>query len=308
MESFISLLSTNELVRKLVTTGFGVLVIFLLVRVSQKLITEHVSDSHSRSMLRKVMAAVGTVTAVIFSMGVLSAHTKEFTVALGVAGAGIAFALQEIIGSIAGWIALSLQHFYRVGDRVQLGGIKGDVIEISILRTTVMEIGEWVDGDLYNGRIVRIANSFVFKEPVFNYSADFPFLWDEIMVPIKYGSDYVAAQIMIEQSIFDVTGSYIPEAEKNWGRMLRKYTVEKASVKPMTTLVANDNWMEFTGRYVVNFKQRRSTKDAIFRKIIELVESSNGKVSLASATFHLVEAPKLTIHVEKNIPAKSIRK
>jgi small-conductance mechanosensitive channel len=64
---------------------------------------------------------------------------------------------------------------------VELGGIKGDVIDIGILRTTIMQIGEWVSGYQYNGRIVRVANSFVFKEPVFNYSAEFPFLWDEIM-------------------------------------------------------------------------------------------------------------------------------
>jgi small-conductance mechanosensitive channel len=52
-----------------------------------------------------------------------------------------------------------------------------------------MELGEWVQSDLYTGRIVRIANSFVFKEPVFNYSGDFPFLWDEVKIPVKYGSD-----------------------------------------------------------------------------------------------------------------------
>lgn len=67
---------------------------------------------------------------------------------------------------------------------MQLGGIKGDVVDISILRTTLMEVGEWVKGDLYSGRTVRIANSFVFKEPVFNYSGDFPFLWDEVIVPV----------------------------------------------------------------------------------------------------------------------------
>ena len=75
--------------------------------------------------------------------------------------------------------------FYKTGDRVQLGGIKGDVMDIGVLRTTVMEIGQWVDGDLYNGRIVLVANSFVFKEPVFNYSGDFPFLWDGIKIPIQ---------------------------------------------------------------------------------------------------------------------------
>ena len=70
---------------------------------------------------------------------------------IGVAGAGIAFALQEIIASFAGWFAIALSNFYRTGDRVQLGGIKGDVIDIGVLRTTLMEVGEWVKGDLYTG-------------------------------------------------------------------------------------------------------------------------------------------------------------
>jgi small-conductance mechanosensitive channel len=74
------------------------------------------------------------------------------------------------------------------GDRVQLGGIKGDVMDIGVLRTTIMETGQWVDGDLYNGRIVLIANSYVLKS--LYYSGDFPFLWDEIKIPIQYGSDY----------------------------------------------------------------------------------------------------------------------
>jgi len=308
MNDFLELMNSNDLIRKLITTTVGLVVIFLLVRLAKKSITLYVKDSYSRGFLRKLSSTIGSLTAIFFALGVFSAHLGEFTVALGVAGAGIAFASQEVIGSIAGWIALSLQHFYRIGDRVQLGGIKGDVIEISVLRTTIMEIGEWVDGDLYNGRIVRVANSFVFKEPVFNYSADFPFLWDEIMIPIKYGSDYAAARSIIENTLYDVTGSYIPESEEHWNRMLRKYNIEQASVEPKTTLVANDNWMEFTGRYVVNFKQRRSTKDAIFSKIVDQIENSDGKVSLASATFHLVEAPEFKIQVEEKLPGQSTPK
>jgi small-conductance mechanosensitive channel len=76
--------------------------------------------------------------------------------------------------------------FYNSGDRVQLGGIKGDVMDIGVLRTTIMETGQWVDGDLYNGRIVLIAASF-FKEPVFNYSGDFPFMGRN-QNSIQYGS------------------------------------------------------------------------------------------------------------------------
>ena len=91
-----------------------------------------------------------------------------------------------------------------------LGGIKGDIIEIGILRTTLMEIGEWVVGDNYSGRIVRVANSFVFKEPVFNYSADFHFLWEELTLPVHYSSDIALAEKIMLEAINDELGVIIP--------------------------------------------------------------------------------------------------
>jgi small-conductance mechanosensitive channel len=123
-------------------------------------------------------------------IGVFSKNLGSLSLTLGVAGAGIAFALQAAIASVAGWLAIMLSGFYISGDRVQLGGIKGEVMDIGVLSTTIMETGQWVDADLYNGRIVLVANNFVFKEPVFTYSGQFPFLWDQIKIPVKYGSDY----------------------------------------------------------------------------------------------------------------------
>jgi len=169
------------------------------------------------------------------------------------------------------------------------------VIDIGILRTTVMEIGEWVKADLYNGRIVRIANSFVFKAPVFNYSADFHFLWDEITVPVKYGSDYHRAREILLAIAREEVGSYIPHAQKDWEQMVRKFMIEKATVEPLVTMVANDNWIEFTVRYVIDFKKRRSTKDLLFTKILDAFEATDGKVTFASATFQLVDAPVLNV-------------
>jgi small-conductance mechanosensitive channel len=100
-----------------------------------------------------------------------------------------------------------------------------------------------------------MANSFVFKEPVFNYSGDCPFLWDEIKVLVKYGSDYkVARQILAET------------AREQWKTMVNKYQVENASTEPLVILVANDNWVEFTLRYVVDYKKRGVTKDLLFTR------------------------------------------
>ncbi|MBL7961989.1 mechanosensitive ion channel, partial [bacterium] len=190
MENLIQEFLFNPIVGKVVTILVGVVVIWALIKALQKNLFSKIKDNDNRYRAKKLSSFIGYFFTIILLTIVYSDKLGGLTVALGVAGAGIAFALQEVIASIAGWLAIMFGGFYKTGDRVQLGGIKGDVMDIGVLRTTIMETGQWVDGDLYNGRIVLIANSFVFKEPVFNYSGDFPFLWDEIKVPIQYGSNY----------------------------------------------------------------------------------------------------------------------
>ncbi len=223
---------------------------------------------------------------------------SSLTVAFGVAGAGIAFALQEVITSVAGWVAMSFGRFYSVGDRVELGGIRGDVVDIGVLRTTLMEMGEWIGGDQYNGRIVRIANSFIFKAPVFNYSADFPFLWDEMVIPVRYGSDYQKAREIFLDALVKVTGDYAEQSKAVWGQMTRRYLIEAANVEPSVTMKLTDNWVEFTLRYIVDHKKRRSTKDKISVLILQGVDASGGGVKLGSATFEITAIPPVSVKVK----------
>jgi small-conductance mechanosensitive channel len=289
-------------IAKLVSLGLGLLIVIIAVRVINRSLSRIVKDSEARYRGRKLVTFFGYLAAALVALYVYGAGLGGFGVTLGVAGAGIAFALQEVIASFAGWFAIALSGFYRTGDRVQLGGIRGDVIDIGVLRTTLMEMGEWVKGDLYSGRVVRIANSFVFKEPVFNYSGDFPFLWDEITVPIKYGTDWKHAREVLDRIATEVVGEYVAGAQAAWDQIKRAYLVEDAIVDPMVTMVANDNWIEFTVRYVVNFKSRRRTKDRLFTRILEEIEASDGRIAIASATFHLVETPVVDVRLRDGPP------
>ncbi|MCB0009241.1 MAG: mechanosensitive ion channel, partial [Anaerolineales bacterium] len=218
-------------------------------------------------------------------------------VAFGVATAGIAFALQEVITSFAGWLAILAGDFYKTGDRVQLGGITGDIIDIGVLRTTIMETGGWVNGDLYNGRTVRVANSFVFKEPVYNYSGGFPFLWDEIVVPIRYGSDRALAEQIMIRVANEISGNYTEFARQTWADIQGRFFVEDAETAPMVTMVFNDNWLEYTIRYVVEYKRRRSTKDLMSRQILDAIDGTGGRVAIASTTMQLVEPSNLRVEL-----------
>ena len=302
MEDFAKTWLFNPAVGKLVAAAVALVVVFALVRLAQRSISRYVGDNDTRYKARKFVSFLGYATAVVVVATVYSDRLGGFTVAFGVAGAGIAFALQEVIASVAGWVAISLGTFYKPGDRVQLGGIKGDVIDISILRTTLMEVGEWVAADLYTGRIVRVANSFVFKSPVFNYSGDFPFLWDEITLPVKYSSDWKMARTMLRDVVNEVLAEYASQVKDSWVAMLKQYRLEEANVEPMITLRATDNWIEFTVRYVVDYRKRRWMKDYLFTRILEEIDRSGDQIRLASATFELVPGSSMEVHLSGNGP------
>jgi len=299
MEEYINQIINNPYFIRFILVLVGVIIIWTVRNIIRSRLRKYIKDDNNSYKSQKAVSAVGYFLIALLISVVYRESLGALTVFFGIAGAGVAFALQEVIVSIAGWMAILLTDIYKSGDRVLVGGIKGDVIDVGILRTTVMEIGGWVEGDLYNGRIVRIANSFVFKEPVYNYSADFPFLWDEIKIPIQYGSDYTLARKIINDVANEVVGDYSDKAAQQWGLMVRKFLIENASTQPMVNIIANDNWVEFTLRYVVDFKKRVGTKDQLFSKILERVESSSNQVELASATFALTKIPKIEVETKK---------
>lgn len=299
MEKIVKSWLTEPMMVKVLVAVVGLIVIRVIVSLVIHYLSRLVLDGQTRYRTRKIVTLVSYLVVILFLGIVFKDRLGGLTIAFGVAAAGIAFALQEVIASLAGWVAIAFGNFYTTGDRVQLGGIKGDVIDIGLLRTTLMELGEWVKSDLYTGRIVRVANSFVFKEPVFNYSGDFPFLWDEITVPVTYASDHRLAREILEKIITEAMAEYTAYAKLAWTEIIKKYLVEDAMIDPMVTLVCTDNWIEFTVRYITNYKLRRHTKNRIFSLILEEFDAAGGRVEIASTTFHLVNAPPLRVRLSE---------
>lgn len=285
----------DPVLSKLVGTLVAVVVVIAIVQIIKRAATRYIDDKTVRYRARKAIGFIGYLLGALVVLAMFSDRLGRLSVVFGVAGAGIAFALQEVIVSVAGWAAVSFGSFYAVGDRVQLGGVKGDVIDIGVLRTTLAEVGQWVDGDLYNGRMVRVANSFVFKEPVVNYSGDFPFLWDEITVPIRFGSDLDMAQSALSNAADEVCGEYSQQAATIWASMQRHYPLEDASTAPMVTFVFDENWVKFTIRYTVRFNRRRATKHLLSAAVLKAINASGGAISVASAAIELFPKTPLDI-------------
>lgn len=289
MDELLNQLLYDPVISKLVMIFIGVAIIWGIVKFAKRNLVNKIKSNETRYRTGKLASFAGYLLVVVLITTVYSEKLGGLTVALGVAGAGIAFALQEVITSVAGWMAIVFGNFYKTGDRVQLGGIKGDVIDIGVLRTTIMETGEWVNGDLYNGRIVLVANSFVFKEPVFNYSGDYSFLWDEIVIPVQFGSDIELTKDIITKAAEEIVSEFKEQAEQEWSTMKTKYMIEKARTEPMVTMTANDGGLVFTLRYTVDFKQRRGTKDKLFTRIITDISHTDDAVKLPQATLEITK-------------------
>jgi small-conductance mechanosensitive channel len=203
---------------------------------------------------------------------------------LGVAGAGVVLALQDVIASLAGWFAIGLSKLYAVGDRIQVGDTKGDVIDISFLRTTVLEIGNWVSRDLHNGRIARIPNGAVLKGPVFNYSQGFRFVWDEIKVPLTAQSDHRLARKMLLAVAEETVAHFLAEAKPAWKHVTDDYRIENPRLEPTVALAVNGGSLEFTVSYIVDYTERTVMKDRLFTKIAEEIANSKGRLDWASSS------------------------
>lgn len=282
----------EPLVLKIIYLLIALGIVFLMTRILKRVLTRYVPNNTTRYQARKFITLIGYIVFAIMAMLIFNYKLSSVTLALGLAGAGIAFALQEVIVSVAGFTAILSGHFYKVGDRIQMGGIKGDVVDIGVLRTTLMEIGDWVDGDLYNGKMVRVANSFLFKEPVFNYSGDFPFLWDEIKIPVKTDSDHEYFRQVLQNILEEEVGDFGRASQSSWDKLTNQLYVENAQVTPMITLSFDENWTTYTLRYVVDFKKRRTTKDKIYTNILKSINGSGGRAVIAGSSLEVTIADK----------------
>ena len=223
----------------------------------------------------------------------------------GLVGAGIAFALQKFILAVAGYVVLLRGKTFSIGDRIIIGGVRGEVIALDFFQTTVLEMGQppsveskadpamWVMARQYTGRIVTITNGAIFDEPVFNYSRDFPFLWEEIDVGVGYGDQYERA----ERILLDVARKHtVPIAalsEPARRHLERVYDLSPPGVDPRVYYRMTDNWVELALRFIVPDRGVREIKDAMYRDILARFKREG--IAVASATYDIVGFPPVRV-------------
>lgn len=289
MDVFWDLLADTESVRgKLVTTAVIIAVFAVGGWFVGRVLASRTEDRYRKYYSRKTANVVATLITLIAAGIVWRPFAGQLGLVLGLITAGVAFAMQEVIGALAGWFNIVSGSIYRVGDRVQVGGVRGDVIDVTPLRTKVMEIGSsvedtaWVRGRQYTGRIVAISNKATFIEPVYNYSAAFDFIWEEVTIPVSY-ADWRRAEDIMADEARRISSS--EEAEAALGEMVRRYPVARTEVDPRVFVRATDNYMELAARFVVPVRMARWCKDELTRRTLDRFDAQG--IAVASQTADL---------------------
>lgn len=256
---------------------------------------------------------VSLLAAVVLILGLLSIWFNDPTrlaTAFGLISAGLAFALQQVVTSIAGYFVILRGNTFTVGDRISMGGVRGDVMQLGFIQTTIMEMGQppsvqgadpamWVRSRQFTGRIVTVSNSKIFAEPVFNYSRDFPLIWEEMAIPITYTADRERAEaIMLEAAhLHAKEGDEMAETQK--ADLQARYGVDPIDLNSRVYWRITDNWLELSLRFVVGTHRIRGAKDAMNRHI--LTEFDKAGIGIASATYEIVGFPPVVMQADPKL-------
>jgi len=258
--------------------------VYLFVKVlSAELFLRKIKDKMVRYSMNKVITILSAVVAIAIILHIWFPDTQSLVVAVGVISAGVVIALQDVFRNFAGGILIMTGNLYRVGDRIEIGGETGDVMDIGIMNTTMMELRGWIDSDQATGRITSIPNGKVITTQVHNYTKDHSFLWDEIMIPITYASNWKKAKEVMLDIVTRETVEIVKEAEAEIEKIGETYYLPRRMVEPAVYLTPTDNWISFHVRYVTRVKERRAFRTRISEMILEKVQEYPD-ISISSTT------------------------
>lgn len=192
---------------------------------------------------------------------------------LGLVSAAIVISLQDVCASFCGWFVIMAGQKFTIGDRLEIEGVRGDVLDIQLLRTTLLELNNWLGVDQPTGRVIIVPNNFIFKTKVFSFTHGHPFIWGTIEVTVTYGTPAAGAMALFQKILEEETREDFAEARRVSAEMERRYGVEDADYRPKIYTRIADSGITFSLLYVSHYRNTSTTRNRINRRLISELES-----------------------------------
>jgi small-conductance mechanosensitive channel len=268
---------------QLIVTGGVVMALAVIRWLVLALVHRRIEDSavwyRTRKLLSYIITLVGAV--VLASVWLEGSGLATY---VGFLTAGIAIALSDVLKNLAGWAFIVLRRPFRLGDRIEIGAHRGDVVDMRAFRFTLLEIGNRVDAEQSTGRLLHVPNGMVFTEVLANFTTGFQFIWHEIPVLITFESDWEAAEEIVLEAVRsrapDMTDAKVRQELRETAT---EYQIRFTHLTPTVYLTVKDSGVLLTGRMLVPVRELRSVEQEVWKAILRAF-AAHDRIDLAYPT------------------------
>lgn len=254
---------------KIFTSIIIILSLYILKKIVQWFAFKKIKSAESRYFWGKAFTYIEVGVILLLLIKVWFQGLKPLATYFGLVSAGMAIALKDIFTDIAGWIFILIKKPFSIGDRVQIGNFKGDVVDIRVFQFSLVEIGAWVDAEQSTGRIVNIPNSLIFNEPLANYTKGFRFVWNEIPVLVTFESNWEKAKKILLEIVKERGEEVAKIAEKEIKKATIKYYIHYSVLTPTVYTKVVDSGVLLTLRYLCEVRKRRNSENELWEEILK---------------------------------------
>lgn len=249
----------------------AVLVLLWLVRRGVLSVAfRRIEDHRARYRWRKTSAAVTVLVGALIIGRIWFEAVGSVATVFALVSAGLAIALKDPLTDMAGWLFIMWRRPFSVGDRIEIGGVAGDVIDLRLFQFTVLEIGNWVEADQSTGRIVHVPNARVFTEPQANFTQGFAYIWNELPVLVTFESDWRKAKQLLQE----IASRHAEPASQRAGEAVRRaaerYLIHYGTLTPTVYTSVQDSGVLLTIRHLCNPRKRRGVSQEIWEEILDV--------------------------------------
>jgi len=284
--------TTSHTVWQVIWTLVAIVVVLVSRWAIIRAANRRTSDPETLYRIRKGTTYGATVIIVVVIARIWADLFTDMGTFLGLITAGLAVALADVFINMAGWVYIMTRNPFTIGDRVEIGGDAGDVVDIRMFRFTLLEIEGWVDGDQPTGRLVHVPNGGVFRDHMANYSLGFDYIWHEIPVLITFESDWQRAEQMMLAAMADHRVSdEVVEAAQQMKEARREYYITAKQVEPSVFVSTEESGVQLTARLLVKPWERRKVNNDVWRRLLVDIQQES-TVTLAYPTVRFYQGPE----------------
>jgi small-conductance mechanosensitive channel len=259
-----------------------ILLVALMVYLANRLIdrftitlkTENKRVETLRAVMKVSAQAVGALVVLFLIFGLPS----QTTTILGLAGAGLTVAMKDFIMAFLGWFSLMGKNGLRVGDWVEINGVAGEVVEIGLLKTVLLETGNWTDAGHPTGRQVSFMNNFAIEGHFFNFTTSGQWMWDELQLTIPSDQDPYTVIDGLQKLVEKDTDENARKAESEWSKSTTRYRVQSFSAAPAINVKPSGSGVEVGVRYITRANDRHETRKRLYGAVVELMHGKREAV------------------------------